>query len=188
MEKLFLSNIVENEEHLSKLSKESLLKILNAITFYKKKSILSLVDEEIEAINDKTVLTISNIRINDIKREIYKTKYKMMVDFIDFKIYEYDDYTDIYFTGKETNVDKLKNKINEKIKWENYQIAHLSSRTIKIPHIQKIKKEENDAEASVSEWIKERITKIKKIETVKIRLYKNEEFAPKIQKKIKKTK
>src|SRR5574343_391261 len=106
MRKSFLSNIIENEESLNKLSKEILIKI-------------------------------SNNRINDIKSEIFKTKYKIMKDLNDFKIYEYDNYNDIYFTGKEINNEIIIKKLKENIDIKNFEIIKMSSRSIKTPHILK---------------------------------------------------
>jgi hypothetical protein len=167
-----------------------LLKLINTLPFYTKKSIFELIDEEIKNYNNETIIELSNMRINDIKSEIYKTKYKTLSDFLDFKIYEYENYYDVYFTGKEIDVEKMIKHLEEKINYENFETIHISSRTIKIPHVFKIKKEEKDEKENtqLSAKIIQKLKRIKRIETIKIRFYFKTEYAPVITKKEKKSK
>ena len=163
---------------------------MNTLPFYTKKNIFELIDEEIKNYNNETVIELSNMRISDIKSEIYKTKYKTLSDFLDFKIYEYENYYDVYFTGKEVDVEKMIKDLEKKINYENFETIHISSRTIKIPHVFKIKKDEKDEKEnpSINTKIIQKLKKIKRIETIKIRFYFKTEFAPVIIKKEKKSK
>jgi hypothetical protein len=154
--KLFISNLIENQNQINNLSRESLLKIMNTLPFYTKKNIFELIDEEIKNYNNETVIELSNMRISDIKSEIYKTKYKTLSDFLDFKIYEYENYYDVYFTGKEVDVEKMIKDLEKKINYENFETIHISSRTIKIPHVFKIKKDEKESNAPSTFFLRRR--------------------------------
>lgn len=181
IKKIFIANIIENQDDINKLSRESLLKIINLIPTYYDKTIIELIDNVIKNYKNDQLIEISNIRLNDLKSEIFKKKYKISKDFIDFKIYEYENFNDIYFTGKEINPKKLLEKIKENIKYEEFEILHIFSRTIKTGHIFKINKSEKNYE-ELNDLIEKRLNRIKKIETIKMRFYFKEKEAPQIKK------
>lgn len=179
IKKMLLANIIENQEQINKLSRESLLKLINLIPTYYNKNIISLVDTVISEYKNEELIEISNIRLNDLKSEIFKTKYKIVKDFLDFKVYEYENYFDIYFTGKEINIKKLIEKINTNINYRDFKVIHISSRTIKTPHVLKI----GNNHFEINTMLQEKLERIKRIETIKIRLYFKEEDAPQLEKR-----
>lgn len=179
---MFLINIIENTEQINKLSRESLIKLVNLIPTYYNKNIIQLIDEIITEYENSQLIEISNIRLNDLKSEIFKTKYKLMKDFLDFKIYEYENYNDVFFTGKEINIEKLLEKLKTNLNYNNFEIIHLSSRTIKTAHIIKINKTEENKE-NINKILEQKLKKIKRIETIRLRFYFKEEKAPQIEKK-----
>jgi hypothetical protein len=147
----------------SKLSKESLIKLINLMPTYTGKNIIEIIDEKIEQYENNISIEISNIKINDIKAEIFKTKYKMMTDLLDFKIYEYENYSDVFFTGKEINIEILLKKLENNITYKDFKVLYISSRTIKTPHVIKIENFE------IYTSIYEKLKRIKRIETIRLR-------------------
>jgi hypothetical protein len=133
-DKLFLKNIIENHSSMNKLSRDALLKIINLIPSYLDKNIIELVDEKIEALNNQYLIEISNIKINDIKSELSKSKHNKISKFQFFKIYEYDEYVDVYFTDKSVNSSTLLEELIKHVSLFNFTIVSLSSRTIRTPH------------------------------------------------------
>lgn len=152
---------------MHKLSRESLIKLVNLIPLYLEKDILKLIDDKISTLENEGDIEISNLRISDLKKELEKKRFSLIIDFIDFKIYEYEKFTDVYFTGTEICCNSLIAKLKKNIKCEDFTVMQITSRSLKTPYLLETKQE------NIWDNVKLALEKQKKIETAKIRLFRN---------------
>lgn len=169
MRPILLSNLIENPEKMNKLSRESLLKLINLTPSYFNKNFIELIDEEIKKLNEATLIEISNLRLVDIRDEICKTRYSAVKNYIDFSTYEYESHLDIFFSGREENIEKLIEKMALHIIFKNYKSVQLTSKSSKVIRIFVI--DENFELINLKTFLREFIVKSKNQTYVKIRLF-----------------
>jgi len=179
-----LANLIENEASLNSLSRESLLKLINLIPHYYDKNIIQLIDEKINIYKEEHHITISNMRINNLKSEIFKKKYKMMYDKLNYKIYIYEPYYDIWFSGREIEIEKLISQIKEDVDDKKFKMILISGRTI---NSYSIMLKENYIDDEAKTLIFNKLKRISRLDTIRMRFFFNITESEKIiKKKIKK--
>lgn len=174
--KLYTKNFIKDEKELNKLSRSSLLKIINMVPMYLNKSILEIIDNEIKTYTNDNLITISNNRINDLRSDISKKKYKSIFIKENYSIYEYSQHIDIYISLLIIDVEKsIKNILEEEI-IKNYEILHITSKSIKKPFIFTFEKNENINDKL--EKIYKKVIKLKKNDEIKFRFFASINEAP----------
>lgn len=184
--KLFLKNIIRDPNTLHNLPRETLIKLINLIPAYLEANLVDLVDERIKKIEDELHITVSNIRIEDIKSSLKTHKWEHIIEIEGSRIYKYPQFVKIFFSGKETNTEVIVAKLTELIKIKDYEEVHLNSKnTTKRPHIFETSKIAE--EGKVWELIEQHIKKFELISTLTLTLYIKAQNTPlKVEKRPKK--